>query len=54
MEDKMPHVNKRSNAHLYPSEIVTVGFLFSLKSGKHRPFSRWLVANYGFLFPKLP
>jgi hypothetical protein len=54
VDDRLPHVNKRSDAHLYASEIVTIGLLFSLKGGKFRPFYRWLSANYDFLFPKLP
>jgi hypothetical protein len=31
VDDKLVHVNKRSNAHLYPSEIVTIGILFTFK-----------------------
>ena len=45
---------KRADAHLYPSEIVTIGLMFARKGGKYRPFYRWLVANYGHWFPKLP
>lgn len=47
-------VKKRSDAHLYPSEIVTIGLMFSLKGGKYRPFYRWLNANLGSWFPHLP
>jgi len=54
VDDRLPHVNKRSDAHLYASEIVTIGLLFSLKGGRFRAFYRWLSANYDFLFPKLP
>jgi hypothetical protein len=54
VDDKMPGVKKRADARLYPSEIVTIGLLFSLKGGQFRPFYRWLRANYGDLFPKLP
>ena len=54
VDDRMGHVNKRSDAHLYASEIVTIGLLFSLKGGKFRSFYGWLSANYGFMFPRLP
>ena len=54
VDDHLGHVNKRSDAHLYPSEIVTLGLLFSLKGGRYRAFYRWLNANYRALFPKLP
>lgn len=48
------HLAKRSDAHLYPSEIVTIGLLFALKGGRYRPFYRWLNANYRGFFPHLP
>jgi len=54
VDDRMGHVKKRSDAKLYPSEIVTIGLLFALKGGKFSPFYRWLTANYGHWFPNLP
>ncbi len=54
VDDKLVDVKKRSDALLYPSEIVTIGLIFSLKGGKYRPFYRWLKTNYGHWFPKLP
>ena len=54
VDDRLGAVNKRSDAHLYPSEIVTIGLLFSLKGGRFRAFHRWLHANYRTLFPSLP
>ena len=54
VDDKMLDVKKRTDAHLYPSEIVTIGLIFSLKGGKYRPFYRWLKENYGHWFPNLP
>lgn len=54
VDDQFGIVNKRSDAHLYASEIVTIGLLFSLKGGRFRPFYRWLQANYGAFFPQLP
>jgi hypothetical protein len=47
-------VKKRSDAHLYPSEIVTIGLMFALKGGKYRPFYRWLCDNLGKWFPNMP
>jgi hypothetical protein len=54
VDDQLGHDNKRSDALLYPSEIVTIGLLFSLKGGRFRAFYRWLDANYRNWFPKLP
>ena len=54
VDDRISSVKKRSDANLYPSEIVTIGLLFALKGGKFSPFYRWLSANYGYLFPNLP
>lgn len=54
VDDQLGYVNKRSDAHLYASEIVTIGLLFSLKGGRFRAFYRWLNANYRGFFPKLP
>jgi hypothetical protein len=54
VDDRIGPVNKRSDAKLYASEIVTIGLLFSLKGGHWRAFYRWLAANFEYLFPKLP
>ena len=54
VDDKLAHVNKRSNAHLYPSEIVTIGILFTLKGVHYRAFYRWLKGDWLHLFPNLP
>ena len=54
VDDRIDAVNKRSDALLYPSEIVTIGLLFSLKGGRFRAFYRWLDANYRECFPALP
>lgn len=47
-------LTKQPAAHVYPSEIVTIGLLFALKGGRYRPFYRWLNANYRVFFPRLP
>ena len=54
VDDELGLVNKREDAHLYASEIVTIGLLFALKGGRFRAFYRWLNANYRSFFPKLP
>jgi hypothetical protein len=54
VDDHVGRVNKRSDAHLYASEIVAIGLLFSLKGGRFRAFYRWLRANYRVWFPTLP
>jgi hypothetical protein len=41
-------------AHLWPSEIVTLGILFALKGVGNRAFSRWLHRDWRPLFPALP
>ena len=54
VDQEMLDVKKRSDARLYPSEIVTIGLMFALKGGKYRPFYRWLCANLGTWFPNIP
>ena len=51
MIGKLP---KHPDAHLFPSEVVTLGVLFALKGGQQRAFYRWLTANSGSWFPALP
>ena len=50
----MGDVPKHPDAHLYPSEVVTLGLLFALKGAGPRAFYRWLSSNYRHLFPRLP
>jgi hypothetical protein len=54
VDNQITDVNKRSDAHLYPSEIVMVGLLAARKGGRFRAFYRWLDANYRTWFPNLP
>jgi hypothetical protein len=53
-DDKMLDVKKHSQALLYPSEVVTLALLFTLKGVGNRAFYRWLKREYLHLFPKLP
>lgn len=41
-DDQMPETQKRSQAKLYPSEVVTIANLFALKGVGNRAFYRWL------------
>ncbi len=52
--DDLRDVNNRPDAHLHPSEVVTIGLLFALKGGRYRAFYRWLDSNYRHFFPRLP
>src|SRR5919206_2405769 len=54
VDDELHDLNNRPDAHLHPSEVVTIGLLFSLKGGRYRAFYRWLDANYRQFFPRLP
>jgi hypothetical protein len=54
VDEAMVGVHKHSQSKLYPSEIVTLGILFSLKGVGERAFYRWLKRDHLALFPKLP
>jgi hypothetical protein len=47
-------IPKHSQAKLYPSEVVTLALLFTLKGVGQRAFWRWLTRDYRPLFPTLP
>src|SRR6266516_687794 len=44
-------IPKHPEAHLWPSEVVTLGLLHALKGGGNRAFYRWLTRDYRALFP---
>lgn len=54
VDDKLSYVKKRKDAQLHPSEIITIGLLFSLKGVHFRAFYRWLWGDWRQLFPSLP
>ena len=54
IDDKMQSVPTHPQAHLYPSEVVTIALLFALKGVGPRAFYRWLVRDYRPLFPRVP
>ncbi len=54
IDDQLADVPKHSQALLYPSEVVTMAFLFAIKGVGNRAFYRWLTNDGKPLFPKLP
>jgi len=50
----MTDVPKHPQASLYPSEVVTLAFMFALKGVGNRPFYRWLARDWKDAFPRLP
>ena len=54
VDDHLPAIPKHPEAHLWPSEVVTLGLLHALKGVGNRAFSRWLTRDYRALFPRLP
>jgi hypothetical protein len=54
IDDAMGDIPRHPQSHLYPSEIVTLAILFSLKGVGNRAFYRWLRRDYLHWFPHLP
>src|SRR5438105_5707761 len=54
VDDHLPTIPKHPEAHLWPSEVVTLGLLHALKGVGNRAFYRWLTCDYRALFPRLP
>jgi hypothetical protein len=54
VDDTLGDIPKHPQAHLYPSELITIGLVFALKGGGSRQFYRWFIRDYHHLFPKLP
>ena len=54
VDDRMGKLSKHPQAHLWPSELVTIGLLFALKGGYFRAFYRWLKRDFAGLFGDLP
>ena len=54
VDEQLHAIPKHPEAHLWPSEVVTLGLLHALKGGGNRPFYRWLTRDYRPLFPRLP
>lgn len=54
VDDKMGTIRKHPQARLHPSELVTLGLLFTLKGVGNRAFYCWLIRDYRPLFPQIP
>lgn len=54
VDEVMGEIPKHTQAHLYPSELVTLALLRAIKGGPDRAFYRWLRRDYQPLFPGLP
>ena len=54
VDEQLGAIPKHPEAHLWPSEVVTLGLLHARKGVGNRPFSRWLTRDYRALFPHLP
>ncbi len=54
VDDRMGKLPKRSDAKLYPSELVTIELLYALKGGFFSAFYRWLKRDFAYLFGQLP
>jgi hypothetical protein len=46
VDDQLVDAKKHTQAKLYPSEVVTMALLFSLKGVGNRAFYRWLKRDY--------
>src|SRR5690349_17441992 len=54
VDEQIGAIPKHPEAHLWPSEAVTLGLLHALKGVGNRPFYWWLTRDYRPLFPRLP
>ena len=54
VDDTLGDAPKHAQAHLHPSEVVTLALLFALKGVGNRAFYRWVKRDYRHLFPQLP
>ena len=54
VDEQLHAIPKHPEAHLWPSEVVTLGLLHALKGGGNRACYRWLTRDYRTLFPRLP
>jgi hypothetical protein len=54
VDEQLRTIPKHPEAHLWPSEVITLGLLHALKGMGNRPFYRWLTCDYRPLLPWLP
>ena len=46
VDEQLRALPKHPEAHLWPSEVVTLGLLHALKGGGNRAFYRWLTSSH--------
>jgi hypothetical protein len=54
VDEQLRAIPKHPEAHLWPSEVVTLGLLHALKGVGKRVFYRWLTRDSRALFPRFP
>ena len=54
VDEQLRAIPKHPEAHLWPSEVVTLGLLHALKGGGNRAFYRWLTRDYRPCSPACP
>ena len=54
VDEQLRAIPKHPEAHLWPSEVVTLGLLHALTGVGNRAFSRWLTRDYRALCPRIP
>src|SRR5215510_6363255 len=54
VDEQLGAIPTHPEAHLWPSEVLTLGLMHALKGVGNRPFYRWLTRDYRPLFPHLP
>ena len=54
VDEQLRAIPTHPEAHLSPSEVVTLGLLHALKGGGNRAFYRCLMRDYRPLFPRVP
>src|SRR6266568_2240034 len=54
VDEQIGALPKHPEAHLWPSEVGTLGLLHALKGVGNRAFYRWLTRDYRPLLPRLP
>ncbi len=53
VDEQIRAIPQHPEAHLWPSEAVTLGLLHALQGVGNRAFYRWLTRDYRALFPRL-
>ena len=54
IDEQLGAIPKHPEAHLWPSEVVTLGLLHALKGVGNRPFYRWFDARLSGVVPPPP